>query len=232
LPGWPSDKPFLGFSPDGKLLAVVAPGKGLKVWNLDKLEEIASLPKSEADTWIPVCFSADGQAVAVGNSNGTVEVWDLLRKERVAHWQAHIDMIQGVAFMPDGKRLVTVSTDHTARLWDVDTQREVRGFGRALNAFYSVAVSPDGERIAGGTWDQGIKVWNAHTGHELATLKGIHDWLDPNLRGRWDAVVGLVFLPPDGNILISGTQHEVRIWRAPSWEEIAAVEKRTEGRTK
>ena len=94
----------------------------------------------------------------------------------------------GVAFMPDGKRLVTVSPDKTARLWDVETQREVRSFGRARNAFYSVAVSPDGQRIAGGTWDQGIKIWNPNTGHELATLKGIHDWLDPNLRGRWDAV--------------------------------------------
>jgi eukaryotic-like serine/threonine-protein kinase len=231
LPGLLSDAAVVGFSPDGKVLARVAPGKCLKVWNLEKLEEVATLPKSVARPSTAPWFAPKGDTVAVGNADGTVEVWDILRKDRVANWKAHRDVVTGVAFMPDGKKLVTVSTDHTARLWNVETQREVWSFGRALNAFYSVAVSPDGKRIAGGTWDQSIKIWNAHTGHELATLKGIHDWLDPNLRGRWDAVSSLVFLPPDGNTLISGTQHEVRIWRAPSWEEIAAAEKRTEGKT-
>lgn len=231
LTGFPSVASFLGVSPDNKLLVAVAAGRGLKLWNLENLEEIATLPKSAAGMSTTPCFAASGSAVAVGNGDGTVEVWELSRKERVTPWKAHKDGVTGVAFLRDGKRLVTVSTDHTAKLWEVETQREVLSFGRALNAFYSVAVSPDGQRIAGGTWDQGIKIWDAHTGHELATLKGIHDWLDPNLRGRWDAVSSLVFLPPDGNTLISGTPHEVRIWRAPSWEEIAAAEKRLEGRT-
>ena len=231
LTGFPSVVSLLGISPDNKLLVAVAVGKGLKVWSLEKLKEVATLPKSAAGMSTTPFFAANGGAVAVGNGDGTVEVWDLPRKDRVANWKAHKDVVTGVAFMPDGKRLATVSADHTARLWDVETQREVLPFSRALNAFYSVAVSPDGQRIAGGTWDQGIKIWNAHTGHELATLKGIHDWLDPNLRGRWDAVSSLAFLPPDGNTLISGTKHEVRIWRAPSWEEIAALEKRSEGQT-
>jgi len=231
LDGLPSEMPLLGFSPDSTLLATVAAGKGLKVWNVEQLSEVATLPKSTARPWGAPCFAANGEAVAIGNSDGTVEVWDLRRKDRVANWKAHIDEVTGVACMPDGKQLVTVSVDKTARLWDVETQREVRSFGRARNAFNSVAVSPDGQRIAGGTWDQGIKIWNPNTGHELATLKGIHDWLDPYFPGRWDAVSSLVFLPPDGSTLISGTQHEVRIWRAPSWEEIAAAEQRIEGAT-
>jgi WD40 repeat protein len=231
LSGFPSAMSVLGVSPDGKHLAAAADGKGLKVWNLEKLEELASLPKSAARLSTLPVVANQGEAVAIGNTDGTVEVWDLLHKDRVNAWKAHRDVVTGVAFMPDGKKLVTVSSDHTARLWDAETQREVRSFGRALNAFYSVAILPDGQRIAGGTWDQGIKIWSSNTGHELATLKGIHDWLETNLPGRWDAVSSLVFLPPDGNTLISGTQHEVRIWRAPSWEEIAAAEKRTEGKT-
>ena len=49
--------------------------------------------------------------MAVGNVDGTVEVWNLLRKERVADWKAHEQEVTGVGFMPDGKRLVTVSQD-------------------------------------------------------------------------------------------------------------------------
>jgi WD40 repeat protein len=228
LEGWPSEMPVLGFSPDGKLLATVAAGKGVKVWNVEQLSEVATLSKSAARLSTFPCFSANGETLAIGNADGTVEVWNLRRKDRVAHWEAHIDSVAGVACMPDGKQLVTVSTDNAARLWDVETQREVRSFGRARNAFYSVAVSPDGQRIAGGTWDQGIKIWSPNTGLELLTLKGTHDWLAPDFPGRWDAVLSLVFLPPDGDTLISGTMHEVRTWRAPSWKEIAAAEKRSE----
>jgi WD40 repeat protein len=230
LDGLPSENPLLGFSPDGKLLAAVAAGMGLKVWNVEQLTEVATLTKSAARPAGRPSFAANGETVAIGNSDATVEVWDLRRKGRVASWKTHRDTVTGIACAPDGKQLITVSTDNTAKLWDVETQREVRSFGRARNAFYSVAVSPDAQRIAGGTWDQGIKIWNAHTGHELMTLRGIHDWLDPNLRGRWDAVQSLVFLPPDGSTLISGTAHEVRIWRAPSWAEIEAAEKYMEGK--
>jgi len=231
LDGLPSENPLPGFSPDGRLLAAVAAGVDLKVWNVEQRAEVATLPKSAARPSGPPCFAANGETVAIGNSDGTVEVWDLRRKGCVGHWKAHREVVTGIACMPDGRQVVTVSSDKTAKLWDVENQREIRSFGRARNAFFSVAVSPDGQRIAGGTWDQGIKIWNPSTGHELATLKGIHDWLDPNLRGRWDAVQSLVFLPPDGNTLISGTQHEVRIWRAPSWAEVAAAEAKLEGRT-
>jgi len=129
--------------------------------------------------------------------------------------------------MPDGKRLVTVGWDSAAKLWEVQTQRELRSFGRTLNSFHSLAVSPDGQRIVAGTWgDLLIKIWNPTTGQEVATLKGANDWVhDPT-----DAVNSLTFLGPDGNTLISGTFHEVRLWRAPSRAEIEAAEKRPEGK--
>jgi len=224
LPGWPSDQTKVGFSPNGKLLAAVAPGKGLKFWNLEKLELVATLLKSAAGGFREPVFAADSKAIAIGNNDGTVEVWNLLRKVCVGNWKAHTGPVSGVAFMPDGKQLVTVSLDCTARLWEVETQHPMQSFGRARNAFYSVAVSPDGQRIAAGAWEQGIKIWNPVTGQEVATLKGINDWADPNLPNRWDVVTTLTFLPPDGNTLISGTPVEARLWRAPSWAEIDAAE--------
>ena len=225
LAGWTSDRSIVGFSPDGKLLVAVAAGKGLKLWNLEKLEEVATLTNSEAAPYV-LGFATNSQAVAVGNCDGTVEVWDLLRKERVANWAAHKGFVHGVAFLPDGKRLVTVSDDSTAALWEVETQHKIRSFGRTLNAFQCVALSPDGQRIAAGTsFDLLIKIWDSSTGQEVATLKGADDWVhDPA-----DAVNNLTFLRPDGNTLISGTPHEVRLWRAPSWAEIEAAEAKQKG---
>jgi WD40 repeat protein/serine/threonine protein kinase len=234
LPG-PSGLSFVEFSPDGKFLAAVAAGTSLRLWSVERFGEVATLTSSGTAPWINPTFAANGEAVAVGNDDGTVDVWDLRRKERGAnHWKAHNGTVDGVAFMPDGKRLVTVSEDCTAMLWDLgdlETHRGVRSFGRAQNAFRSVAVSPDGQRIAAGTMGGLIKLWNPTTGQQVGTLKGVNDWMDPNRPRQQDAIYDLAFLPPDGNTLISGTGHEARLWCAPSWEEIEAAEKSTEGKT-
>jgi WD40 repeat protein/tRNA A-37 threonylcarbamoyl transferase component Bud32 len=239
LAGWP-DGSVVQFSPDGKLLGAVAAGKGLKLWDLENLAEVATLTKSAAAP-SRLCFTTDGKAVAVGSGmgggmgGGTVEVWDLRRRERVANWKAHKGWVLGAAFMPDGKRLVTDSNDCMAYLWELGTQQETPPkveFGRALNAYFCLAVSPDGQRIAAGTAGGGlIKLWNPATGQQVATLKGVNDWMDPNLPGRNDSISSLAFLPPDGNTLISSTPNEARLWRAPSWEEIAAAEKSTKSKT-
>jgi WD40 repeat protein len=109
--------------------------------------------------------------------------------------------------------------DATAKLWDIETRREVGSFTRTLNAFYSLAISPDGQRIAAGTADGLVKIWISSTGQEIAALR-VGD----------EEVRGLQFLGPEGNTLASLSDTEVRLWRAPSWEEIAAAEKRTEGK--
>jgi WD40 repeat protein/tRNA A-37 threonylcarbamoyl transferase component Bud32 len=239
--GLPFDAQVVEFSPNGKLLAAAAAGKGLRVWNLENLEEVATMRKSGEEPYCGPCFTTNGETVAVGNADGTIEVWNLSRKEPVAEWKGHKYGVSGMAFMPEGKRLVTVGYDNKASVWDLESQRELVPFGRTLNEYRSVAVSPDGQRIAAGTADGLIKIWNSTTGQELMTLKGVNDWVDPNLPDRWNLeyVVGLAFLPPDGNILISGTGHftggsggcEVRLWRAPSWAEIEAAEKSMEGKT-
>ena len=227
---WPSDSCKARFSDDGALLMAVAAGNGLKLWNLKRLEEVAVLPNPGANPWA-LCFGMNDQAAAVGNEDGTVEVWDLLRKERVANWKAHRGMVTGITFLPEGKRLVTVSMDSTAKLWEIASQRKVWEFTRALNAFYSMAVSPDGKRIAAGTADSLIKIWDSVTGRELVTLKGVNDWVDPGAIHRWSAVLDLAFLPPDGNTLLSTTRHEFRLWHAPSSAEIEAAEQQTKGKT-
>lgn len=226
LEGWQGGRSTVGFSPRGKLLAAVAPAKGLKLWNLDPLEELAILPKSEAAPARNLYFAADDQAVAAGNTDGTVEVWDLPRKKRAACWKAHQGWVTEAAFMPDGKSLVTVGEDCSARLWEFSAQREIQSLGRTLNAFFSVAVFPDGQRIATGSADGIIKVWNPKTGHQVATLKGSSDWADPDIDlHQGDPILSLAALPPDGDELISSTSRQVQLWRAPSWAEIAAAEK-------
>jgi WD40 repeat protein/serine/threonine protein kinase len=197
-------------SPDGKRLCFAAPNR-LTIWNLETLEEMAALPKSpEAPEADSLCFANDGQSIALADDRCSIEVWNLARKEHLGPWHSHYEDIDALTFSSDGKALVSASQDTTIKLWDINTQKELRRFGRTQHAYNSVAISPDGTRVAGGEALGFIKIWDAATGQEVALLKS------PK------AGVSYLSFLPDGNTLLSGNAEEVRLWRAPSWQEIKA----------
>jgi WD40 repeat protein len=220
----------LRLSPDETLLVGVAPeARRLTVWDLNQLKEIGTLPKSEGadptayqEAWNFTDFSRDGRRIASGNWNGTIEVWDLDRMERIAYWPAHKEPVR-VGFLPDGKRLVTVCQDATAKLWDIESGRELKSFARALNNFQCVAVAPGGDRIAGETSPARVNLWNPATGQEVAELR-----MDERMN---ENVNDLQFLPPDGSVLAICTDSMARVWRAPSWEEIKKAEAKKQKET-
>jgi WD40 repeat protein len=86
-----------------------------------------------------------------------------------------------------------------------------------MNAAFGVAFSPDGRRLAtGGTTDRDVlKLWDLATYRELLALPG-----------KGNIFINVAF-SPDGNWLAARGQldAELNLWRAPSWEEIAAAEK-------
>ena len=86
-----------------------------------------------------------------------------------------------------------------------------------LNSANAVAFSKDGRRListSGGR--EAVKLWDIGTRQELLTLSSTGSGLGT---ARWSA---------DGDVILAGNPWQA--WRAPSWEEIAEVEKATEGK--
>jgi eukaryotic-like serine/threonine-protein kinase len=129
--------------------------------------------------------------------------------------------LSDAAFSPDGKLLACAFGGGFARLWDVPTLKERATLGGILRGAHSVAFSPDGSRLAMGSGgDESLKIWDLENRQSLLTLPGE------------GGPCGETAFSADGNIL--ATLHAagtLDIWRVPTWAEIEAAEKGTEGNT-
>jgi WD40 repeat protein/class 3 adenylate cyclase/energy-coupling factor transporter ATP-binding protein EcfA2 len=159
----------LGFSPDGRVIALAALDGGTEIRNVRSGKLVKRLPAEGLSR--SVAFSPDGSLLAVGQFDGdgqlySTETWAPLGRRLEAHTQR----ITNVEFSRDGRTLATSSADGTALIWDVETQEPI---GSPLSVepdtFVSVALSPDGSYMfAVSTGLHGVRlatdpeVWKRH----------------------------------------------------------------------
>ncbi len=151
-----------------------------------------------------------------GPPGGVIEFRDLLTGKVEATVPAQNWGVSGLAFSPDGKLLAASSTDGTVHLWrtsDHQLDETLRGH---LLGVHAVAFSPDGERLATVSHgNEAVKLWDVTTRHDVATLAG------------QGALFDYARFSPDGRILLAvNMQRQAYLWRAPSREDIAALEAR------
>ena len=98
-------------------------------------------------------------------------------------------------------------------LWEVAARRSLTSLRGHTGQAWDVAFSPDGRTLASGADDGTIKLWNLASFQEATTLHG-H-------RGPVSAIA----FSPDGKHLASAGGWAVRLWNAPTLEEISAAER-------
>jgi WD40 repeat protein len=81
-------------------------------------------------------------------------------------------------------------------------------------------LSPDGQRLAAGGSSGVVRLWDPATRQQVALL-----------RLRKGTAFSTMAFSADGNLLVVVNGQALQTWRAPSWAEIEAAEKRTESKT-
>jgi WD40 repeat protein/serine/threonine protein kinase len=207
----------LDFRPDGKVVAVGSDDGSVWVWDLDTGVLLAQLEHGPRIG--EVVFSPDGSRLLVGLAGGG----DLVVHE-TENWQevgrirtAHDTRVTSISFHPKGHVFASVGRDVLVRLWSARTLEPLASLEGHTDSLQSVVFHPDGSRLATGGRDGSLKLWDFESLTEAATLGG----------SGW---VGAMTFSPDGTMLCSTRQDDVRLWETnPGRRNLEAVRAAEEG---
>ena len=175
----------MSYSLDGKLLATGHYDGTLRLWNLHTSElDMTFTPDPTVAYWdetdelyrhtftrhertiMSVTFSPDGNILAAGIDNGTIEFWDVNTGE-VRILEGHDETVDvsvkmRVNFTNDGSTLASTSMYREVHLWDVATGELIKTLGKQSWGTPNVSFSPDGNTMA--TYNHtGLHLWDVET---------------------------------------------------------------------
>jgi len=118
------------FSPKGDLLATCSDDRTVKLWDMVRRREIATLPHEQSVR--TAVFLAEGKALATASADGLLRVWDLELRKVVARLPigriAPLTGQSGLAFSPRGELVAVAEPDGTVKVWDVGTKAKTAAF--------------------------------------------------------------------------------------------------------
>ena len=113
----------VSFSPDGASLLSVSSDSSVKVWNVERGEEISSFREEPGKGTISkACFSPDGKYVTTASWGKAVRVWRAEDASCAAVFGEHRESVRHVVFSPDGEFLASGDDDGIVHI------RRVSGF--------------------------------------------------------------------------------------------------------
>lgn len=173
--------PGVGFSPDGRTLAVtfVLSEEGVTISLVDSISgRVLHRIPTGFSAYDRIVFNGDGSLIAYPDANGsTAHVWEVESGQLIHSLGPLPGQPTATIFHPYEQLLAVADRSGSVSLWNTETGERVRRIrvneGRMLgsrpNTAWSVTYSHDGELLAVGGWGW-ITVWKVETGEMVSSL--------------------------------------------------------------
>lgn len=159
-----------------------------------------------------IAISPDGQAIAIANSDKSVQLWAYPTGEVLQTWtrrwgfgDGHPDAVIAAAFHPDGQSLFSASQDGTVKQWDLQTYRRQQTLRQSGWQITAIALTAKGHTLLTADVAGRISVWDVATGQRQLDLV--------RHAGR---VNDLVLSPDDSRLMSVGEAGTLRLWSLPA----------------
>jgi len=141
----------IDISSNNKYLAGISDqGKGL-VWNPEQVSEKFRI-ESPGKKIRNIRFKPEENKIAVGYDDGMIELWDIVRREKISEFQAHDGEINDIRFNGRLSQMATSGNDGSLKLWDTDDLVSPPvTFNDNKGPVIAFEFSPDGEVILSGS---------------------------------------------------------------------------------
>jgi len=166
------------------------------------------------DSVVTLAWSPDGQWIASGGGDDTVQVWEAKTGKRRTTYLGHQGPVNALSWAPNGDYVVSGGEDQTLHVWHALTGTHRLTYREHTDSIDSVAWSPDGTRIASGSTDRTVQIWDATNGTVHLTYKG-HEAVDPTR-----LIMNTLAWSPSGFYLASGSEDgTVQVWDAATGKQ-------------
>jgi WD40 repeat protein/DNA-binding Xre family transcriptional regulator len=152
---------------------------------------------------ISVAFSADGQWLAIGDTNAQIYLWKVGESRPILHHVINSNnfWVRAIAFSPDSKIITSGGEDGNIHLWEVETRKPIAIFSGHLDRVRSLSYSANGQLLASSSDDRTIRIWDCNRKELITVLTKHQD------KVRW------VIFHPDQHTLISASQdNQICLW--------------------
>lgn len=146
-------------TPDGRRAVSASLDNTLKVWDLERSEELTTL-RGHSDAITAVAVTPDGCRAVSASIDKTLKVWNLESGAELMTLRGHTSSVFGVAVTPDGQRVVSGSNDKTLKVWDLESGVERATLCGHSDTIRAMIVTPDGRKAISASDDKTLKVWD------------------------------------------------------------------------
>ncbi|CAG5927490.1 unnamed protein product [Menidia menidia] len=155
------------------------------------------------------CLCRQPFAVALGQEDGTVQVFEVPSGKLLATLPGHTKTVLHCQFSQNGQTLITSSEDTTIRVWRWQTGecQVLQGHKEQVRSFSLLPVSPNNSSLLTWSFDGSLKLWDTENGVKLQDI---------------EAHTGAILschVSPDGCLCATASaDRTAKVWHCASWQ--------------